>query len=268
MTESPEAAPYFSVVTVCFQAASTLRHTLQSVAMQKGVRVEHWVIDGGSTDGSLEILRGWEGELAHMETRRAEPGYQFHWISEPDQGLYDAMNKGISRATGRFVGILNADDFYPHHRVLSRVRGQLEQSAADLLYADLNYVEERDFRRVVRTWKSGEYQNRSFHNGWMPPHPTLFLKQEWYRQVGGYRLDMGTAADYEFMLRLFLVYKLQPTYLPKTTIHMRIGGVSNRGWKARWQANRMDKKAWLVNGLKPHFFTVLLKPFRKLAQFN
>ena len=260
--------PYFSVVTVCFQEAQTLRHTLLSVAMQKGVSIEHWVIDGGSTDGTLEILKEWDLELKNAETRRAEPGYQFKWISESDRGLYDAMNKGIARSTGLFVGILNADDFYPHHRVLSRVRGQLEQSGADLLYADLNYVEARDFRRVVRAWKSGIFHQRSFHWGWMPPHPTLFIKQECYRQSGGYRLDFGTAADYEFMLRIFLVHQLKTTCLAKTTIHMRVGGVSNKGWNARWKANRMDRKAWQVNGLKPYFFTLFLKPFRKLPQFS
>jgi len=260
--------PYFSIITVCFQEAQTLRHTLQSVAMQKGVVVEHWVIDGGSTDGTLEILREWDRAMKDSDARPAEADYRFNYISEPDRGLYDAMNKGIERSTGRFIGILNADDFYPHHRVLSRVRGQLEQSGADLLYADLNYVEARDFRRVVRAWKSGEYHSRAFYMGWMPPHPRLFVKQEFYQQTGGYRLDMGTAADYEFMLRTFLVLKARATYLPKTIIHMRMGGVSNKGWKARWKANRMDRKAWQLNGLKPHFFTLLLKPFRKLAQFS
>jgi len=260
--------PYFSIITVCFQEAQTLRHTLQSVAMQKGVVVEHWVIDGGSTDGTLEILREWDRAMKDSDARPAEADYRFNYISEPDRGLYDAMNKGIERSTGRFIGILNADDFYPHHRVLSRVRGQLEHSGADLLYADLNYVEARDFRRVVRAWKSGEYHSRSFYRGWMPPHPTLFVKQECYQQTGGYRLDLGTAADYEFMLRLFMVQKARATYLAKTIIHMRMGGVSNKGWKARWKANRMDRKAWQLNGLKPYFFTLLLKPFRKLAQFS
>lgn len=266
MTNDPQ--PYFSIITVCFQEALTLRHTLLSVAMQKGVVVEHWVIDGGSTDGTLEILQEWDSELKNADARRADPGYRFNWVSEPDKGLYDAMNKGIALSSGRFIGILNADDFYPHHRVLSRTRGQLEQSGADLLYADLNYVEARDFRRVVRTWKTGDFHQRSFHLGWMPPHPTLFLKRECYKKAGGYRLDFGTAADYEFMLRIFLVHRVKATYLPKTTIHMRMGGVSNKGWKARWKANRMDRKAWLVNGLKPFFFTIFLKPLRKLSQFS
>ncbi|MBM3918242.1 MAG: glycosyltransferase [Sphingomonadales bacterium] len=260
--------PYFSVITVCFQEAQTLRHTLLSVAMQKGAAIEHWVIDGGSTDGTLEILREWDLEMKNADARRAEPGYRFHWISESDLGLYDAMNKGIVLSTGHFIGILNADDFYPHHRVLSRVRGQLKQTGADLLYADLNYVEARDFRRIVRTWKSGTYGKRSFYWGWMAPHPTLFIKKECYVRSGGYRLDLGTSADYEFMLRIFLMQKVQVTYLAKTIIHMRMGGVSNKGLKARWKANRMDRKAWQVNGLKPFFFTLLLKPFRKLAQFS
>lgn len=242
-----------SIITVSFNSAATIRDTLESVRRQSYPNVEHIVVDGASSDGTLEIVR----EFSHVRK----------WVSEPDRGLYDAMNKGIQMASGEIVGMLNSDDFYVHDEVLARVVAALTQHRAAALYADLRYVHREHIHRTVRYWKSGEFSPSRFRTGWMPPHPTFFVRRSLYQSLGGYNPEFQCSADYELMLRYLYKHRIAVCYLPEVLVHMRTGGLSSRSIRQRWRANREDYRAWLVNDLRPPFYTTLLKPLRKLPQF-
>lgn len=243
-----------SIITATYNGNATINDTLNSIKHQDYANVEHIVVDGMSTDSTVEIVK----RFAHVSKI----------VSEPDEGIYDAMNKGISVATGDIIGILNADDFYTYQSVISEVV-QLFNSEDDIdcVYADLEFVASDNIEKVVRTWKSGVYRNGDFFYGWMPPHPTFFVKKKLYTQFGKFNPELGTAADYELMLRFIHKNNCKVAYLPKTIVTMRTGGASSESLYARIKANRMDKMAWEINGLKPKFYTLYLKPIRKIKQF-
>jgi glycosyltransferase len=188
-------------------------------------------------------------------------------ISEPDAGIYDGMNKGIAMSSGDIVGMLNADDVYAGPDILEKVTDAFRNTAVDACYGDLVYTDPRDLNRVVRYWKSSPYDISRFYWGWMPPHPTFFVRRRVYQQYGLFNLSMGSAADYEIMLRFLLRYRLAAVYLPMVMVRMRTGGVSNRSLKNRLRANRSDRAAWRVNSLSPYPWTTVLKPLRKIGQF-
>jgi glycosyltransferase len=241
-----------SIITASYNASTTVQDTLASVANQRGVEVEHIIQDGGSTDDTIAIV-------AQYPT--------VSWQSEPDQGLYDAMNKGIARSNGEIIGLLNADDFYPAPDILAAVAEQFRDPSVMAVYGDLDYVDAQDKDRVVRRWRSGAFRQKAFLYGWMPPHPTFFVRKQVYEQYGAFDLRLRISADYELMLRLLYQHQVKARYLPLILVKMRTGGVSNATWRQRWLANREDRLAWKVNGLKPYFFTRILKPLRKLGQF-
>ncbi|WP_221391859.1 glycosyltransferase family 2 protein [Dyadobacter sp. NIV53] len=243
-----------SIITVVFNGIATLQSCIESVLMQDYEFIEYIIIDGNSTDGTKELIKSYGSRI-----------HQF--ISEPDKGIYDAMNKGIAAATGDVIGVLNADDFYAYHSVISDVVNALKVSGANGSYGDLDYVDAANDLKVKRKWISGEFKTSSFLNGWMPPHPTFFLQKTIYDKHGSFRLDMGSAADYELMLRMIEKIGIKLVYIPKVLVKMRDGGVSNSSFKNRLAANRNDKRAWEVNHLKPRFYTLLLKPLRKVSQF-
>src|SRR5208283_2156081 len=153
-----------TIVTVCCNSAATIRDTLESVAAQSHKNVEHIIIDGGSTDGTLAVIHGWKKHPVRL-------------VSEPDRGIYDAMNKGIKLATGDIIGILNSDDIYPNNLVVESVVNKINETKSDLCYGDLVYVDKHDLDKIIRYWKAGTYNERSFKYGWMPPHPTVFIKR-------------------------------------------------------------------------------------------
>ncbi len=188
-------------------------------------------------------------------------------VSESDQGLYDAMNKGIARASGDIVGILNADDFYAHNQVLEKVARLFQKPEVQAVYGDLDYIHPLKTDRVVRKWRSGHYRRAAFLYGWMPPHPTFFVRKALYKDYGVFDRSFQTAADYELMLRFLYKYKVKVAYLPEVLVKMRTGGQSNADFFTRIHANREDRRAWSVNDLQPYFFTTWLKPLRKLRQF-
>lgn len=252
-----------SVVTVCWNAADVIGDCLESVRRQRlpaGVELEHVIVDGVSSDGTLEIVR--QCADAPCVTRRV--------ISEPDRGLYDAMNKGIAAATGEAIGILNADDFYASQDALASVADVFRRPEADAAYGDLVYVRETADRAgfpVVRFWRSGRASRGAFAWGWMPPHPTFWVRKSIYERVGAYRLDLGTAADYEMMVRLAVREAISLDYVPETLVCMRDGGASNVSVEARVKANQADRQAWASNGLKSLPWTFLAKPARKIPQW-
>jgi glycosyltransferase involved in cell wall biosynthesis len=241
-----------SIVTVVRNGAATIRECLESVRSQTVV-CEHVVVDGASTDGTQEIVRALLCDSA--------------LVSERDEGIYDAMNKGIARVSGDVVGILNADDVFAGPDVVSKVLKALEAANADACYGDLVYVDRGKPERVVRRWHAGTFSARSLYWGWMPPHPTFFVKRSVYQRLGGFQTSLGSAADYELMLRFLLRQNVPCTYVPEVLVKMRMGGVSNASLGNRIRANRYDREAWRLNGLTPLPWTLALKPLRKLSQY-
>ena len=248
-----------SVITIAFNAQETISAAVESVVSQRGdnFELEYIIVDGASTDGTLAAIEPHRESISTV-------------ISEPDQGLYDAMNKGVEAATGDFIGILNADDQYAHDAVLRNVAACLLSSSADSLYGDLVYINEAN--EITRHWKSGGYRNgrfnpRGFLNGWMPPHPTFFLRKSAYQRHGLFNLQLRSAADYELMLRMLFKHRVSAVHLSEVLVHMRTGGVSNASWSNRVKANREDRMAWRLNGLSPRPWTLIAKPLRKLPQW-
>lgn len=242
-----------TIITATFNSASTLRDTLHSVARQVYQPVEHIIIDGLSQDNTLDIVK----EFPHVA----------RVVSERDKGIYDAMNKGLKLATGEVVGILNSDDFYDNPGVLSKVMAAFNDPSVDVVYGDLQYVKKNDVYVVTRNWKSGQYKRKYFYYGWMPPHPTFFVRRRIYEEVGLFNTDLRSAADYEMMLRILVRYNARASYIPSVLVKMRLGGMSNASLRNRLRANREDRMAWDLNELKPFFFTTWLKPMRKIFQF-
>lgn len=245
--------PSVSVITVVLNGASTVRECIESICNQS-FTPEYIVIDGGSTDNTTEIVRAFGDSITKF-------------VSEPDDGIYDAMNKGIRSATCEVVGILNADDLYADGDVLSDVAKAFEDPSVDSCYGDLVYVDPSDTGRTVRSWQAGPYRKDLFYVGWMPPHPTFFVRRSVYEKFGLFNRSMGSAADYELMLRFLLRHGISTVYLPRVLVRMRAGGTSNLSLRNRLRAHRMDRKAWKVNGLAPLPWTILLKPVRKIPQY-
>lgn len=246
--------PRVSIITVCFNSAKTIEDTINSVISQSYSNIEYIIIDGLSTDNTLKVINQYKDQITTI-------------ISENDNGLYDAINKGISLASGDIIANLNSDDFYIDSNVIVDVVEKFEKEKTDLLYADLYYVEEENTDKITRYWKSGAYNKGLFYKGWMPPHPTFFVKKVVYNKYGTFNLTLKSAADYEIMLRFIHKYECTVSYLNRVTVKMRVGGVSNASLKNRIKANREDKKAWKINNLKPKSFTFILKPLSKINQF-
>jgi glycosyltransferase len=177
------------------------------------------------------------------------------------------MNKGLAMATGDIIGVLNSDDFYCSNDVIENVVRAFQKNETDCLYGDLNYVDPIDTNKILRKWRSGSYNKENFLKGWMPPHPTFFVKKSCYYSFGTFDTQFKSAADYELMLRFLFKESCSAQHLPKVMIHMRAGGVSNVSLKNRIRANKEDRLAWKINGLKPKWFTLLRKPLSKLIQY-
>jgi glycosyltransferase involved in cell wall biosynthesis len=248
------ASPRLTVVTVCYNAATTIADTLDSVRMQTYPQVEHIVLDGGSTDGTQDVVRRHGRHVAAF-------------TSMPDGGVYDAMNKGIAAATGDVVGFLNADDVYSGPGVLARVADAMTDPAVDGCYADLVYVDQFDTDRIVRDWRSRDWIPGLCLKGWMPPHPTFFARKEIYRRFGGFDLEFRLQADYELMLRLFETHRIKTRYIPERWVRMRIGGLSNNSWRNIARGNLEAYRACLKNGFHVTPFYMVRKVASRLPQF-
>ncbi|TWR31518.1 glycosyltransferase [Mucilaginibacter pallidiroseus] len=244
--------PKLTVITVAFNASKTLERCINSVLSQQYDNIEYILIDGGSTDDSALIFEQYRDRIDVL-------------ISEPDNGLYDAMNKGIALATGDVIGMLNADDFYADESVLSEIAQAFTTGTIDAVYADLDYIDETD--KVVRKWCAGRYTHGLFNYGWMPPHPTFYCKRELYRTLNHYSLNYGTAADYELMLRFIHINKIKLVYIERILVKMTVGGVSNSSLQNRLNSLRHDLRAMRHNGIKMPYISLLMKPLRKLKQF-
>jgi glycosyltransferase len=219
------------------------------------INVEHLILDGASTDGTLKQI---EKHVKHVAKV----------VSEPDRGFYDAINKAIALADGDVIGTLNADDAYADENVLVDVARAFETTGAEAVYGDLVYVSQKDTARVVRHWRSGSYRPGAFRSrGWMPPHPTFFVRREIYERLGGFDLRLTLAADYELMLRLVHRHRIRLAYLPRVLVKMRMGGMTNRSLGEVARKTAEDYRAWRLNRLTPSAWTIFLKNVRKVPQF-
>lgn len=243
-----------SIITVCFNSAETIENTIQSVLSQNYSDIEYIIVDGKSTDETLEIISKYKDRISKI-------------ISEIDSGIYDAINKGIKNSTGEIIGILHSDDFFANENVLSKIAEKFKSENADAVYSDLQYVSKKNPDKIIRNWKAGKFSSKIFEKGWMPPHPTFYLKKNIYEKFGLYNTDFSFASDYELMLRFIHKNKIKIEYLPEITVKMRVGGKGNFSLKNRLQANKEDKKAWEINGLKPPLFLRIKKPVSKILQF-
>jgi glycosyltransferase involved in cell wall biosynthesis len=243
-----------SIITVCYNSERTIEDTLLSVLSQDHPEVEFIIIDGGSDDGTLDIIRKYTSSIHLL-------------ISEKDKGIYFALNKGVELATGDVVGILHSDDFYTSPSVLSKICRAFEENGSDAVYGNLQYVSRDNPDNILRNWISGPYTEGLFLKGWMPPHPAFFIQRKCYELYGTFNTSFHSAADYELMLRMIQRYHIRLTYLPEVLVKMRIGGKSNVSLINRLKANREDRKAWRINNLQPGPFTLIFKPLSKLRQF-
>lgn len=243
-----------SVVTVCFNSRATIEHALASVAAQRHADVEHIVIDGASTDGTVELVRRFRPAVAHF-------------VSEPDEGLYFAMNKGIAAATGDIIGFLNSDDVYADDGVLESVAQHFSTSDVDACYGDLVYVKPEDMSAIVRYWKSRPYVPGLLERGWMPAHPTFFVKTPILKRLGGFNTRYRYQADYELMLRLFLKARISTAYIPRILVRMRTGGHTNRSLANIFKGNVEAYRACRDNGIAVSPVFILRKLASRLPQF-
>lgn len=226
-----------SIITVCYNSDKTIGHTLRSVSEQTYGFVEHIIVDGGSKDNTLSVVADEGGHVAKL-------------VSERDNGIYDAMNKGISMATGEIIGFINADDFYASTDVLAKVAAVFNDSSVDVCYGDLCYVGQNDTSTVVRYWKSSDFKPTDFEVGWCPPHPTFFVRREVYDRFGVFDMSYKIAADVELMMRVLEVHKVQFKYIPEVIVKMRMGGTTNRSLFNIIKQNKEILRALRLHGLR------------------
>lgn len=203
-----------SLITACYNSVETLPDTLATVRRQRGVSPEYIVVDGASVDGTVGLIEEADQLISN-------------WVSEPDNGMYDALNKGICRAQGDVIGFLHSDDLFAHEHVLARIREAFEDPAVDACYGDLVYVRRNAPERIVRYWRPGKFRRDRLARGWMPPHPTLYIRRELYVHYGGFDTRYRIASDYDCILRFLSKLRGKIVYIPEVMIRMRLGGVSN-----------------------------------------
>jgi glycosyltransferase involved in cell wall biosynthesis len=242
-----------SVITVCYNSAATIRDTLESVLAQTYPNIEYIIVDGASTDATLTIIAEYRNRIAHL-------------ISEPDQGLYDAMNKGIRVATGDVIGIINSDDFYENNTVISDVAACFTATPhSDLIFGDIVFVNPAQLETITRYYRAHHFRAWKLRFGWMPPHPATFIRKQIYQTVGLYALDYKISADYEMFIRMLMVNHLKFTHLDKVLVRMRAGGVSSAGIHSNIRLNAEIVKACRSNGIYTNIALVLTKtPFKLL----
>jgi glycosyltransferase involved in cell wall biosynthesis len=244
-----------SVITVCYNSAETIGHTLRSVREQTYGNIEHIVIDGRSTDNTLDVVAAEGQHVAKL-------------VSEKDNGIYDAMNKGIALASGEVLGFINADDFYASTIVLADVAAAFERSGADSCYGDLCYVSQADPTRTVRYWRSKDFVPGSFEAGWCPPHPTFFVRRSVYERLGGFDLSFKIAADFELMARYLEAARITSCYIPEVLVKMRLGGTTNRSLSNIFKQNAEIRRALSKIGRRSSLVSfVLNKLVTRAIQF-
>lgn len=244
-----------SIITVVYNNEKTIKEAMQSVLGQSYRDIEYVIIDGGSRDNTVNFINEYKEKLGYFS-------------SEKDDGLYDAMNKGINACTGDVIGILNSDDLYQDLDVIKDVMQQFNDDPnLDILYGDLVYVKSYDTNKIVRYWKSKKYYDHFFENANVPPHPSLFVRSKVYNESGLFDLQYKLAADYELMLRMFKKHNFNSKYLNRLIIKMRLGGATNQSFSNIVNQNKEILKSWKNNGLRAPFYLMPLRIFKRLVQF-
>lgn len=242
-----------SIITAVFNNREYIEDCIKSVLGQTYKDIEYILVDGGSTDGTLEVIKKYEDRISK-------------WVSEPDRGTYDALNKGMGMATGDVIGFLHSDDIYVNECVVEKVAQAFMSYNVRSVYGDLIYVDKTN-SSVIRYWKAGEYRDHLIRWGWMPPHPTFFVKKEVYEKHGCFNTSLKIAADYEMVLRLLGKQKITTHYVPEVLVRMRIGGVSNGNIRNLVRKTMEDYRALKMSGLNGGILTLLFKNFSKVPQF-
>jgi len=242
-----------SVITVCFNSAATIENTLRSVANQTWSDIEHIVVDGASTDATLTILNQYKARLGKL-------------VSEPDKGVYDAMNKGVGLATGDVIAFLNADDVYKDDSVIERVVQQMQTDRLDALYGNVEFFHPGRPLQVVRTYDSGRFNPKRLGWGWMPAHPALFVRRRVFEHHGKFSEGYRIAGDFEFVARIFKSGKLKYKHLAEVLVRMQTGGLSTSGLKATYLLNSEILRACRQNGIRTNWLMILSKYFFKVRE--
>lgn len=243
-----------SIVTATYNSSTTIRDTLESILQQTHQDWELIIEDGLSQDETLSIVHEYE----------SQSNGRIHTFSEKDEGLYDAMNRGIARATGDVVGILNSDDFYYDSNVLADINKAMEYQTVDCIYGDLVYVLPNNKNRIVRIWKGSQYEKGAYQYGWHPAHPTFYAKRDFYIKLGGFNTSYAISADFELMLRFIEVAGLRNKYIHRYFVKMRMGGESNSSLRNIIRGNRNILRAMRENGLKPSPLFIIRRMMPKL----
>lgn len=240
-----------SIVTATWNSSKTVRDTIESVLRQSYQDIEYLIIDGASKDDTLEIVREYEPKF----------NGRLRYVSEPDKGIYDAMNKGIAMATGDVVGILNSDDFYTSDNVIEKVASSFEASgdALDAVYGDIHYVDDADLTKCVRYYSSAGFRRWKMRMGWMPAHPSFYCRKSVYERLGTFDTSFRIGADFENLLRLIFVNRIRIKYIPADFVTMRTGGASTSGLASHKQIYRDHRRAYRKNGVYSNFFLEVLR---------
>jgi len=243
-----------SIITTSFNSEKTIEDTIKSVLNQSYSNIEYIIVDGGSKDDTLDIVNKYKNKISRV-------------ISEKDDGIFDAMNKGVKLATGDIVGILNSDDFYVDNYVLESIVYNFQEKKCDACYGNLIYIDQDDKKKVTRYWRADDFQEKKLNYGWAPPHPCFFVKKSVYEKYGYFRLDFPIAADYELMLRFIKLGKIKLSYLDKNLVYMREGGNSGNGIIQRIKGLNELVHSWRVNNLKVPKLFFWKRPLFKIHQF-
>jgi glycosyltransferase involved in cell wall biosynthesis len=242
-----------SLITVSYNSSSTIKDTIDSVLAQDHPDIEYIIVDGKSKDNTVEIIKSYGGRISR-------------WISEPDHGIYDGMNKGLEMATGDVVGMLNSDDFYSENTIISQVATAFADEQIDAVFGNLVFVDPKNLKKPIRSYSSKRWHPGKFARGFMPAHPTFFVRRKYYEKFGHFKTDYKIASDYEMLIRLLYVNKLNYKYLPITMVVMRKGGVSSSGIKSNIVLNSEIKRACNENGIKTNLPLIYLKYFTKVFE--
>jgi glycosyltransferase involved in cell wall biosynthesis len=246
--------PLISIITVTFNSEKTIERTLQSVSSQTYKHIEHIVIDGGSADGTLSIIEKCRRDISYF-------------LSEPDRGMYDAINKGLRVAKGNVIGLMHSDDLFPHNFVVAEIAEQFVDCQVDGIYGDAAFFSPASEHKIVRLYSSAKFSAARLAWGWMPAHPTLYLRAEIYKDLGEFKTDYAIAADFDFVCRLFLRKQLHIHYIPKILVKMQTGGISTRSWRAKIRLNQEVVRACGENGIHTNMLKIISKYPEKLLGY-
>ena len=242
-----------SIITVVYNNESTIDYAIKSVLSQDYPNIEYIIVDGNSSDGTIKKIQSYKDHITYF-------------LSEPDKGIYDAMNKGLKLATGDIIGILNSDDFYADNHIISNIVNEFQEKQIDFVFGDIVFVKPENLDKITRYYRSDNFHPRKFAWGWMPAHPSCFLKREIYEKYGYFKTDYKIAADYEILTRFMAKHGISYSYIPKVLVKMRTGGVSTANLKSNWILNKEIVRACRENGIKTNMPKVLLKYFTKIFQ--